>query len=40
MAELKLKVPKNNEIVLYIEDMEKTVKKKKNGRSTPDLPSK
>ena len=40
MAELKLKAPKNDEIAIYIEDMEKVSKKKKSGRNTPDLPGK
>ena len=40
MAELKLKAPKNDEIAIYIEDMEKVLKKKKSGRNTPDLPGK
>ncbi len=40
MAELKLKAPKNDEIAIYIEDMEKVSKKKKSGRNTLDLSGK
>ncbi len=40
MAELKLKAPKNDEIAIYIEDMEKVLKKKKSGRNTLDLSGK